>query len=227
MSLQISKIKHWLSFFYEQPLAQSSSIYNPTLEVCLSRGRLRLNTKNATYSYEDLYDAFYEPFRYLNISQLKLKKVLVLGGGLASVPIMLQKKFRQNDAIYTLVELDEAVIKLAQEFVAEKYLKNVIFYCDDAYDYVTECKEKFDLIAVDIFLDICTPNKFRSADFLNNLEKILAPDAHLIYNTLMLDDISAEMSNDFYKNNFSTIFPKNQQIRTKGNNMLLFQESKS
>ena len=95
MSLSISKITHWLSFVYDQPLAQTSSVYNPTLEVCLSRGRLRLNTKNATYSYEDLYDAFYQPFQYLKLKQLKLSKVLVLGGGLASVPVMLQKNLNK------------------------------------------------------------------------------------------------------------------------------------
>ena len=54
--LTTSHFKYWLSFLYDQTLTRSSSLYNPTLEVCLSRGRLRLNTKNATYSYEDLYD---------------------------------------------------------------------------------------------------------------------------------------------------------------------------
>lgn len=223
MSLPISNIKYWLSFLYDQPLAQSSSIYNPTLDVCLSRGRLRLNTQNATYSYEDLYDAFYKPFKHLNIEQLKLKKVLVLGGGLASIPIMLQKKFGQNDTIYTLVELDAAVIKLAHEFLEKKYLNNLIFHCDDAFDYVENCKEKFDLIAVDIFLDISTPNKFRSVAFLRNLKKLLNPNAHLIYNTINLDDVSASLSREFYNNAFSNVFPQNKCLRTRGNNMLLYQ----
>ena len=185
---------------------------------------MRLNTKNATYSYEDLYDAFYKPLKYLKVRQLRLKKVLVLGGGLASIPIMLQKKFKQNDTVYTLVELDDAVIKLAQEFVAEKYLKNIVFYCEDAYDYVKNCNETFDLIAMDIFLDISTPNKFRSLDFLKNLERILLPNGHLIYNTLNLDEISATLSQEFYENSFSTIFPNNQIIKTSGNNMLLYQK---
>ena len=136
---------------------------------------------------------------------------------------MLQKKFKQNDTVFTVVEIDDAVIKLAQDFLAPKHLNKLIFYCDDAYDYAGVCTEKFDLIAVDIFLDISTPNKFRSKSFLQNLKKMLNPNGHLIYNTLNLDDVSAALSEDFYKNTFSVVFPQNKLLRTRGNNMLLFE----
>lgn len=52
--VKVSACKIWFSYLYPLLLAKTSSSYNPVLEVRLSRGRLRLDSGNSTYSYEDL-----------------------------------------------------------------------------------------------------------------------------------------------------------------------------
>ncbi len=224
MPKQINKITHLLSYFYNQPLATASSTYNPILELSLSRGRLLLNTDNATYSYGDLYDTFYRPFKQLKFKEKNLQNVLVLGWGLGSIPIMLQKKFNQVATQYDAVEIDAEVIKLNKTYLPASLLSKSHFYCQDAYEFIMESTNKYDLICIDIFLDTVTPNKFRSQPFLEKAKQLLNPKGYLLYNTLTLDATLKKASEAFYKDTFSPTFPSAFIVKTPGNNMLIYQQ---
>ena len=45
--------KKLLSHFFELPITQSKSEFNPVLEVSMASGRYKLSTETATYSFED------------------------------------------------------------------------------------------------------------------------------------------------------------------------------
>ncbi len=50
--------KHLLSFIHDVKIETASSQINPWLEVVFSGGNYLLNSKSATYSYEDKYESY-------------------------------------------------------------------------------------------------------------------------------------------------------------------------
>jgi len=217
-------LRHYLSYLWDQKLETAKSSYNPYLEVILSRGRLQLNTSNVTYSFEDLYRTFSDSFQQLNIQPTQFEKVLVLGGGLGSIPTMLEEKFAQ-EAEYDVVEIDEVVIELARRHLPTALLETMVFFCDDAFDFVyASVGERYDLITVDVFLDMSTPNKFRSKPFLKQLSKLLKPKGLLLYNTLTIKKHLKQQGKMFYENTFKELFRNSQAFTIEGNLMLVYQK---
>ncbi|OWY22499.1 hypothetical protein C7N43_08850 [Sphingobacteriales bacterium UPWRP_1] len=221
--VKVSACKIWFSYLYPLLLAKTSSSYNPVLEVRLSRGRLRLDSGNSTYSYEDLYDTFYTPFRHLKIAQKTLQTALVLGVGLCSVPLMLYQYFNQRQTRFVAVDIDEVVISLSRQFVLPDVLAHTDFFTADAFDFTAADTRFYDLIAVDVFIDTNTPSKFRSAEFLQLLKNRLNPGGLLLYNTMTGYPDLNKTSNTFYRSTFKQVFPGAFALRTSGNRVLVFQ----
>src|SRR4029078_9090284 len=116
---QLSKIPHpkrWLSHVIELPVTKRSSDHNPELKVTLHRGRYKLITYGAIYSFEDLYSNFRKSFERLKWDQLEIGTCLVLGLGLGSIPDMLVTKFNKKIS-FVAVDIDEVVIEMALEYV--------------------------------------------------------------------------------------------------------------
>lgn len=220
MPPNIPRYKHYLSYLFELSLTRTSSAYNPYLEVLLSRGRTRLNTKVATYSFEDLYRNYNNAFTKLNIRQQRLDKVLLLGLGLGSVPMMLETKFGQS-ASYTAVEIDEVIIRLAQQYLPDSVKAALTVHCADAHTFVQTDGGSYDLIAMDIFIDLDTPSEFRSDEFVGILKKLLKRGGYLLYNTLTLTDALKTQSEAFFNQIFKKHFPDAMTFQTAGNLMLV------
>lgn len=212
-------LKKMLSYFIDINLEKNSSSYNPVLQVSLSRGRYRLDTQNATYSFEEFYRNYFNAFDTLQLPSNSFQNVLVLGAGLGSIPLMLEKYFNQN-AQYTLVEIDEKVIELAQKYLPKELSSKINFVCADAHDFVMKQKQvnKFDLIAHDVFIDDITDEKFREASFLQTLKAHLSPkQSFLLYNTLQ------DKRTDAFWQTFQQVFPDAHMISIPGNDMLVGQ----
>ncbi len=193
--------------------------------MVLSRGRIRLDTKNATYSFEDLYLNFSNTFKQRAIKDEKLERVLVLGLGLGSIPLMLETQFQQN-AQYTFVELDPIVIDLCKKYLKKEILQKSDILQGDAAEICKELLqqgEKYDLIAFDVFLDNVTKSAFRETSFIRVLAGLLNPGGKLFYNTLSNSKEKENTSLDFYREIFSKAFPISELIEVKGNNMLIGQ----
>lgn len=212
--------KKWISYIREWPVESVSSELNPELHVCLSQGRYQLCTANAVYSYEDLYDNFYKAFRKLPLDGLNVEHVLLLGLGLGSIPYMLEKKFRKK-YYYTAVEVDEAVIYLAQKYALSDLDSGIEVVRADARLFVDQSVEKFDLITMDIFLDDEVPEKFERADFLEDLDRLLSPEGLLLYNRLSRTRADLEKTRRFYEEVFCRVFPEADYLDLNGNWMLL------
>ena len=220
---QPSLLRRWLSYVWEQKIQTTSSEFNPYLEVVLSKGRFQLNTEHATYSFEDLYDNYYRTFKKYNVQSRQLQKVLVLGLGLASVPLMLQGHFKQSQAHFFGVEIDNVVIELCRNYIQPDLSKRLTTFCEDAYDFVERDDMQYDLIAVDVFLDDLTPMKFRSIAFLQNLKRLLAPNAFLFYNTMTVSSNAYLESHGFFENRFLPVFSSAEVFQMDSNRMLVFE----
>lgn len=207
------------SYFVDILLEKQQSVHSGTLELIQRKGRLALCTENAVYSYEDLYSNFRDSFKQMNWSNLKGNKVLVLGMGMGSIPQLLEQQFG-NRFRYTLVELDEVVVALAQKYTLPKLQSDYKVVTANAMDFVANDNQQYDIIAVDLFVDDKTPAIFEQADFLENCKKRLRPKGVLIYNRLTYNEILKAKTAFFYKNYFQPIFIKSVVLTLDGNKML-------
>ena len=211
--------KRLLSYLTEIHIETSGSEINPQLHVALVKGRYQLCTENAIYSYADLYDNFRQAYDLIDFNQLKIKKVLILGFGLGSIPVILEQRFTERFH-YTAVEIDEAVLELANKYVMPDLSSPIDFYCTDALAYVHQCQEQFDLINVDVFLDDTIPEALEQIDFLEQLDSILAPNGLILYNRLAYTSDDIKNARAFYEQKFEPAFPNGTFLEVKGNWML-------
>lgn len=212
--------KIWLSHLMEIHLESTSSEYNPHLYVSLRRGRYQLSTAKAIYSYGDLYDNFSKAFQRIDLDKIPGPEVLVLGLGLGSIPIILEKKL-QRHFYYTAVEVDEAVIDLASRYTLPDLESPVQIICADAYAFVMQSETQYDLICMDVFIDDAVPSPFESEEFVEQLSDLLAPGGVLLYNRLTAAIKDTRKSQQFFKQVFLPVFPEGKYINVQGNWILL------
>ena len=212
--------KIWLSYFTELILEIDASDLNEDLQLGLKKGRYCLSTPNAIYSYGDLYDNFSKSFSVMDVSKKDIKDVLVLGFGLGSVPVLLEKTFHKK-CHYVGVEADELIAHWAAKYVLNELRSPVQMNLTDAYFFVEMCSEKFDLIAMDVFLDSKIPCEFEEVEFLENLKRLLNKDGTLMYNRLSLSELDKKNTLAFFENEFKQTFPQARYLDVGGNWMLL------
>ncbi len=212
--------KIWLSHFTELVIDTASTDLNPDLQLGLKNGRYCLSTPHAIYSYGDLYGNFSKSFNKINISDKDIYDVLVLGFGLGSIPIILEKNFYKKCS-YAGVEADETIAWWASKYVLGDLKSPVQMHITDAALFVETCSEKFDLIAMDIFVDNEIPSEFEEVTFLKKLKALLRKNGILMYNRLALRAIDKERTSEFFKHEFKTVFPKGRYLDLGGNWMLL------
>ncbi len=212
--------KRFLSYFYTFCLEDTHSNINPHLQVLLKQGRYQLCTDHAIYSYGDLYDNFTRAFDVLRLEEIDVKKVLVLGFGMGSIPIILEKLF-EKDYEYTGIEIDKKVIELAHKYVLPEVKSKINLICADAYQFVMGCKEKFDIIAVDVFLDDMIPASFEKDEFLARLSTLLSTEGIVVYNRLSQNKKDIALNDAFYNEHFKNCFPNADMVIMEGNSMIL------
>lgn len=208
------------SYFVDIKLEETLSAYSGNLEVICRNGRYALCTKNAVYSYDDLYVNFRDSFQQIDLDKQDIKSVLVLGLGLGSIPLLLEKKFKKAYH-YTLIEIDQKIVDLAKKYTLDELKSSYSVVCIDALEYVKNCTQTFDLVAVDIFIDDQIPSAFESTQFLEDVKKILSPNALLMYNQLTYNDTLLAKTTFFFQHKFKQVFPEAVFLSLTGNKMLL------
>lgn len=214
--------KRFLSNFTTFSIEKVDSQYSKTLEIIYSQGRYSLCTENAMYSYEDLYLNFRESFRQIDLDKFNIKNVLLLGVGLCSVPLILEKIF-QKKYNYSAVDIDPEVIRLATKYGLPLLSSPIKMHCIDAFEFVKKEKEQYDLIIVDLFIDDVVPSDFEKNEFLAAIKNLLPENGLLMYNRMALSDEALKKTEDFFKQQFKATFPKADFLTIGGNKMLLSQ----
>lgn len=212
--------KIWLSYLAEIHIESASSEYNPHLYVSLQRGRYQLSTANAIYSYADLYDNFVHTFERIDLNKIPGKEVLLLGFGLGSIPVILEKKMQQQ-FYYTAVEVDEIVIELASRYTLPELDSPIELICADAYAFMMQNEAQYDLICMDVFIDDTVPSPFEEPAFLAQLKKALAPGGVLLYNRMTAFDKNKMQTKVFFNHVFLPVFPDGTHLEVRNNWILI------
>lgn len=214
------KWKKWLSYLTPIKLEETESDHNEALIIFLDKGRYQLCTPNAIYSFEDLYQNFKQTFEHIAVANKKIETVLLLGLGLGSIPMLLEKK-HQMVLNYTALEIDEEVLYLANKYCLSSLKSSFTCINADALAFIMMDEEVYDLIAMDIFIDAKIPSKFDSIDYLVSLKTKLSDKGILLFNRLSLMDDEIEATKAYFEDIFLAVFPDGKYLDTKGNWVLM------
>ena len=201
-------------------IEETSSDLNPPIQVTLHHGRLKLSSPNAIYSYEDLYKSFASAFDLLEIGKRSIERVLLLGLGIGSIPVMLTKKYGFS-AQYTAVDFDPEVIKLAGKYLPAYLDSHLDIICMDALDYVAQSNETFDLIAIDLFLDDVVPEKFDAEEFIYSISKLIRPGGIVMFSRMIRNPDHLQRTKNYYEQIFSKIFTNTKVFKLRDNWVLV------
>lgn len=202
------------------PVSETSSSFNPQLKVVLHRGRYKLLTQGAIYSYGDLYSNYRKAFERLKWDQHLIQSCLILGLGMGSIPYMLVKRFQKNIQ-FTAVEIDEVVTKLAYDYVLHPNKINVEVFTADAISFLQWHHGKYDMICSDVFVGDTIPLELQSLESLQAMKNMLRPNGLVLYNRLSRFKPDIDKSLKFLDEVFLKVFPDGGYLDVEGNWMFV------
>lgn len=172
------------SFFRPQSVEKSKSEISPMLEVVCCKGKYMLDSGRANYSFGGLHSIMQKVFSKFEIRDREIKNVLLLGFGAGSIASILQKEYKKKLKIIG-VEKDPVVVDLAKKYFSLGKFKDLELYTEDAYDFVRNCNNKFDMIVMDVFVDVNVPDKFLEKEFISSLGDLLSVRGILFFNLVV------------------------------------------
>jgi spermidine synthase len=213
---------HILSYLGGRLVEKVESKVNGNLFIYHINGRYLLNTQNGNYSYGPLHHGFKKAFDKLNLKERHVKNALILGFGAGSIVSILQEEYKL-DCRMTAIEYDLVILELGQKYFNTQRFSNLDIHLTDAYDFVLNNDETYDLIAFDVYIDDSIPGKFETTEFLNALKTLLSKNGMLVFNK---DTHSPDMKKQLAKTEelFKEIFPgyRKDEI-TRGSYFLSFE----
>jgi len=205
-------LKFISSFLFTYTVEEKRSEVSGKLEVLYSNGKYVLDTSNVNYSFGGLHTVFQKAFGQFRIKERKIKNVLVLGFGAGSVASILQEEYGKHVEMVG-VEKDREVIELAKKYFSIAKYKDLTLCCEDAYDFVlNSTPSSFDLIVLDIFVDLIVPEKFQEENFLTALNKFLSPDGILFSNFIARDEKTRNRGAQLY-NRMNSLIGHTEWVR--------------
>lgn len=181
--MKIPWYKYILSYFYLVTIKKIPSDFNPGLCLQMEAGRLLLNTTNANYSYGNLHKVFEEIFEQIEIDTKPPQNVLLLGLGTGSVIDIMQRQYGFEPQI-TAIELDPAVIDCLQ-FWDNLNLDKTKIICGDAFQEIKKLKSGFDLIIVDLFIDMDVHPDIHKKEFIDQLKSMVSENGTVLINYIV------------------------------------------
>lgn len=163
------------------------SEHSGILRVTLYRGHKVLDTANANYSYGTLQRVLRYGLLFAPVQPTGPVLLLGLGGG-SVVPTLRQE--RGVTGPITAVELDPVVIQVAADEFGIRTGPGLNVICADAFAWVaTAPVATFELVVVDLFLDLALPAELGEAGFWQNLLRLTRPGGWVLCNLLVTAEL--------------------------------------
>jgi len=178
-----------------------------------------LTTRDAIYSYDDKYENFFEAFRNVDWDKIRGKKVLLLGLGLGSVILILEKYFYKV-LDYTAIEIDEEICRLCNKYTLSNLKSYVEVRTMEAMKFLEYDQESYDIIIMDIFQSAVIPQKFQTIEYLEMLNGKLNGGGILLYNRMNMTE-GDKTDNAIFRDNMKQVFPAMKELKVKSNIVLI------
>lgn len=176
----MKKVDYILSYLYPVTIEITNSLWNPLLEIVLYGGKYSLNSENTNYSFGSLHSLFKKIFRKLKLDWNGINDVLILGFGTGSITEIIDKYKR--DCIIDGVEIDNKVIELGEKYFHTDLLKNVTIHHASADQFLEDCQKKYDLIIIDVYIDMRVPEELETEQFLIRVKNTLRIGGLVVFN---------------------------------------------
>lgn len=177
--------KRALSYLVPYVIEQRRSFFGIPVTISLENGRLVLNSGKANYSYGNLHQVFKTVFYKLRLKEQFIgQSVLLLGMGGGSVVEIIFNELRM-DCMMTAIEIDPVIIELSKKYFDIDQFENLEIVCADAYNFVSGTNRKFDLVIMDLFVDLLVPKKFLEPYYLEKLVRLMNKEGWLFFNFIL------------------------------------------
>lgn len=195
-------LRKLFSYFIPINIYKKKSSISETIEVTWNNGELVIDSKNTNYSYGSLQRILRKGLKYIGFERIrKFNNILLLGvaGGSVIKTLVEEIKFKGN---ITGVEIDPAMIEVANTYFKLNEIPNLNIVIDDAFEFVLKTKETYDLIIIDVFQDTTMPNFLFEDFFINRVNFLLRKDGFILFNTMVINDGNRERNLN-YKSKFN------------------------
>jgi spermidine synthase len=144
------------------------------------------------------------------IKKEKVNKVLILGLGGGTVAKLSKKYWPEAEIVG--VEIDPLMVELGRKYLG---LKNAKVIIQDAYEFIKNSKEIYDLVIMDLYIGDEFPKKFEEENFL----KLLTKNKLVVFNRLYFGERRKEAVK--FGNKLEKIFPKVEWFYPQSNLMFI------
>lgn len=219
-------LKKLFSYLIPITIFKQKSTLSQTLEVTWTDGKLVLDSENTNYSYGNLQVILRKGLKLIGFERIKsMQNILVLGVAGGSVIRTLVDEINFKGQI-TGVDIDKAIIDIANTYFQLNAIPNLEIIIDDASEFVLKTNTKFDLIIIDIFQDTKMPDFLFEFLFINRICFLLQPKGHILFNTMLLNDKQQQNNLDYVKNFNPKKYTVTKFSKMEKTNELILIESK-
>ena len=145
--------------------------------------------------------------------------ILIIGLGGGSIPMTFADLF--PGAKIDVVEIDEAVVKVAEEYFYFNETENMTAYIDDGRPFIKRAGirgEKYDYIVLDAFSGDYIPEHMLTREFLEEVKAIMTENSILVANTFSTSRLYDHESVT-YQRAFNEFY--NFKLPTSGNRIII------
>ncbi|HJN49895.1 MAG: fused MFS/spermidine synthase [Pseudomonadales bacterium] len=149
----------------------------------------------------------------------KPNKILVIGLGGGSIPTTLSELF--PNAGIDIVEIDDAVVRVAKKYFAFQENERMKVIVSDARVYIrraTQRGQQYDMIILDAFTGDYIPEHLMTVEFLEEAKQLMTADGALIANTFS-NSLLYHHESVTYQRAFKTFF--NFKMSFTGNRVII------
>lgn len=190
-------LKKIFSYFIPVTIYQKKSSLSKNLEITWNNGQLVLDSKNTNYSYGSLQRILRKGLKHIGFDTIKsMQSILILGVAGGSVIKTLVDEIKFNGKI-TGVEIDAAIIEIANEYFHLDAINNLEIIIDDAFEFILKTKNNYDLIIIDIFQDTVMPNFLFEKFFIDRIGYLLNNKGFILFNTMTLNESHNERNEKY------------------------------
>lgn len=219
-------LKKLFSYLIPITIFKQKSTLSQTLEVTWTDGKLVLDSQNTNYSYGNLQVILRKGLKLIGFERIKsMQSILVLGVAGGSVVRTLVDEINFKGQI-TGVEIDKAIIEIANTYFKLDDIPNLEIIFDDASEFVLKTNKKFDLIIIDIFQDTKMPDFLFEFFFVNRICFLLNSKGHILFNTMLLNDKHRQLNVEYVKKFDPKKYSVTQFSEMEKTNELILVESK-
>ena len=189
---------------------------NGMFEITWINGKKILDGKNTNYSYGSLQRILNYGLSKVDINSVSEILLLGLGGG--SVIQTLREKFYYKGKI-TAIEIDEAVIIIAEKEFNISNGNGLEVISSDAFSYIAHFQTQYSLIIIYLFIGKYVPPECYSFKFWEMLIPLINQEGYVIFNAGINLTEENKIDKIMVKFNYALNFTKYDNI--EGTNTLL------